>query len=221
MQNKDEDLYLNIVCDREISLSLFDTEDYNGYLKKDSSYNSTCDERSTSDYSLELQKVIFSPIKLLHKPINEWMVGPQTDLNIMDMYKTLIGLQKPIIRTDVIPTITPVTEISPEIKELSESNILFHKVLTVALSEINFLLDKENYKIKIRIKEDIEFPQWKEIVIDIFIKVNYDNLIEFWTMIEEKVRNKILSIKVENKEEIESINKNLAIFIEKLSIDDL
>lgn len=217
MYNKDEDLSLEIIRDREIS---FGTEDYNIYLKKYSGYNSTCDEHSVYDYSLKLQNIIFSPIKLLHKPINEWMVGPQTDINIMDMYKTLIGLQKPIIRTDAVPIIAPITEISPEIKELSESNVLFHKVLTVALSEINLLLDKENYKIKIRIKEDIEFPQWKEIVIDIFIKLNYDSLIEFWTMIEEKVRNKIISIKAENKEDLENINKNIAIFIENC-IDDL
>lgn len=110
-------------------------------------------------------------------------------------------------------------EIDSEIKELSQSNVLFNDVLTTALSEISFLLDKGmdklNYQIKVKIEEDFEIPEWKETLISIKVpERNPKDLIRLWKLIEERVRKKIESIKKENEEEITKINENIVIVIE-------
>lgn len=158
--------------------------------------------------------------------VNRWMVGNQTDLirqwNVAHRWKCLRFIHSQIdkLRTDIAPTVANNSvEVSPEIKEISESNALFNDVLTTALSEIGFLLDKEmdklNYQIKVKIEEDLEIPKWKETLILIKVQErNPKDLIRLWGIVEERVRKKIESIKEENEEEINKINENLVIVIE-------
>lgn len=160
--------------------------------------------------------------------VNRWMVGNQPDLirlrNVGHHRKCLRFIQSQIdkLRTDIVPTVANnFIEVSPEIKEISELDALFNGVLTTALSEISFLLDKEmdklNYQIKVKIEEDLEIPDWKETLISIKIpKRNPKDLIRLWKVVEKRVREKIESIKEENEEEINKINDNLVIVIDEL-----
>jgi hypothetical protein len=160
--------------------------------------------------------------------VNRWMVGDQTDLiklwNVRQRRKCLRFIHSQIdkLRTDIAPTVANnFVEVSPEIREISELNALFNDVLTISLSEISFLLDKEedklNYQINVKIEEDSEIPEWKETLISIKVqKRNPEDLIRLWGIVEERVRKKIESIKVKNEEEINKINENLAIVIEEL-----
>lgn len=110
--------------------------------------------------------------------------------------------------------------ITPEIKGKLESNALFGEILTVALSEINILLDKEigkiGYIIEVGIVCDHEFPQWRDTVITIKVPIKDPKyILQLWNVIEEKVRKKIKSID-EDIEEINKISDNFEIDIEIL-----
>ncbi len=216
---------------REVALSLLrdeevgDTENVNPNIKcKGFGYNSTYDK-----YSLDKRRArLLVPTKPgISKSINEWMVGSQTNIDIIPWWYAAHPLVCPRyfdsqidIRPDTSSTIANnFTEISPEIKELSESNALFNDVLTTALSEISFLLDKEmdklNYQVKVKIEEDLEIPEWKKTLISIKVRErNPKDLIRLWEIVEERVRKNIESIKKENEEEINKINENLVIVIE-------
>ncbi len=160
--------------------------------------------------------------------VNRWMVGDQTDLiklwNVGHRRKCLSFIHSQIdkLRTDIAQTVANnFVEVSPEIKEKSELNALFNDVLTITLSEISFLLDKEEdklkYQINVKIEDDLEIPEWKETLISIKVHGrNHEDLIRLWGIVEERVRKKIESIKVKNEEEITKINENLAIVIEEL-----
>ncbi|CAG1005978.1 hypothetical protein METP3_03766 [Methanosarcinales archaeon] len=218
---------------REVPLSLLrdeevrDTDNINqNIICKGFGYNFTCDE-----YSSDIQKEwLLVPTKSGISKSIEWRFDFQTNI---DMIKPRWYAAHPLVclrdsgsQTDIRPDTSPTiannfTEISPEIKELSESNALFNDVLITALSEISFLLDKEmdklNYQIKVKIEEDLEIPEWKETLISIKVpKRNPEDLIRLWKLVEERVRKRIESIKKENEEEINKINENLAIFIEEL-----
>ncbi len=217
---------------RELALSLLRDEEVgytinvNPNIKcKGFKYNSTCDEYS---FDKPGEWLLGSTKPNIPKSINEWMVGSQTNIDIIKPWWYAVhssvcpryfGSQI-YIRPDTSPTIANnFTEISPEIKELSESNALFNDVLITALSEISFLMDKEmdklNYQIQVKIEEDLEIPEWKETLILIKVpKRNPEDLIRLWKIVEERVRKKIESIKKENEEEINKINENLVIVIE-------
>jgi hypothetical protein len=215
---------LNFLRDEEFG----ETNYLNPNIKyKGFGYNSTCDK-----YSLDKQRVgLLVPTKpFMSKSINEWMIGSQTNPDIINSW---LHAAHPFAspsyfgpHIDIRPYTSPIiannfTEISPEIKELSESNALFNDVLTTALSEISLLLDKEmyklNYQIKVKIEEDLEIPEWKETLISIKVpKRNPEDLVRLWKVVEERIRKKIESVKKENEEEINKINENLAIFIEEL-----
>src|SRR3990170_5537118 len=202
-----------------------DTDNVNPNIKcKGFGYNSTCDEYSSD----KLRAWLLVPTKPdIPKSINEWMVGSQTNIDIIKTWYAVHPLVCPryfgsqiYIRPDTSPTIANnFTEVSPEITELSQSNALFNDVLITALSEISFLLDREmdklNYQIKVKIAEDLEIPEWKETLISIKVpKRSPKDLIRLWKIVEERVRKKIESIKKENEEEINKINENLVIVIE-------
>lgn len=208
---------------KELPLILFCNEEVGGTdnISKGFGYNSTCNEYS-SDKRREWLLVPTKPS--IPMSINEWMVGSQTN---PDIIKALWSVAHPSVcprffdsQTDTSPTIANnFTEVSLEIKELSESNALFNDVLMTALSEISFLLDREmdklNYQIKVKIEEDLEIPEWKETLISIKVpKRSPKDLIRLWKIVEERVRKKIESIKKENEEEINNINENLVIVIE-------
>lgn len=213
---------LGLLRDEEVG----DTDNINPNIKcKGFGYNSTCDE-----YSLDKRRagLLVPTNQNIPKSVNEWMVGSQTNVDIINsLWYTVHPLVCPCYfdsQIDKIPDTSPTiannfTEISPEIKELSESNALFNDVLINALSEISFLLDKEmdklNYQIQVKIEEDFEIPEWKETLILIRVpKRNPEDLIRLWKVVEERVRKKIDSIKKENEEEINKINENLVIVIE-------
>ncbi len=219
------ELALNMLRDEQVG----NTDIVNPNIKcKGFGYNSTCDE-----YSLDKRRAwLFVNAKPnIPKSIKEWMVGSQTNIDIINPWRYAVHplvcpryFDSQIdIRPDTSPTIAnSFTEISPEIKKLSESNALFNDVLTTALSEISFLLDKEidklTYQIQVKIEEDLEIPEWKETLILIKIpKRSPEDFIRLWKVVEERVRKKIESIKKENEEEINKINENLAIFIEELN----
>lgn len=215
----------NIFCDEEI---VEDTTNITPNITCKAFGNSTRDDLSRQwreKLLIQANQQVGTP-----KNVSEWMVGSQTGMDIIKPWYAahplacprFFGSQTDVIRTDTSPTIANnFTEISPEIKELSQSNVLFNDVLTTALSEISFLLDKEmdklNYQIKVKIEEDLEIPDWKETLISIKIpKRNPKDLIRLWKVVEKRVREKIESIKEENEEEITKINDNLVIVIDEL-----
>lgn len=106
--------------------------------------------------------------------------------------------------------------ISPEIKEKLESDVLFDKILTVALSEISNYMDKEigkiGYIIEVSIVQDYEYPDWRDNVITVKVPIKDDPeyIIRLWSTISDRVWRKIRSIK-ERKAEIEKISKNTRI----------
>jgi len=110
-----------------------------------------------------------------------------------------------------------ITEISSEIRELSEKDLHFNKIMANTLTEVDFILDKDgiNYRIRVEIEEDIEVPEWKEFLILIQVSItNYKELVQLWSKISENVRNKIESIKSEN--EILRGYKNFTIILEEI-----
>ncbi len=110
-----------------------------------------------------------------------------------------------------------ITEVSSEIRELSEKDVHFNKILANTLTEVDFILDKDgiNYRIRVEIEEDIEIPEWKEFLILIQISItNHKELVQLWRKISENVRNKIESIKSEN--EILREYKNFTIILEEI-----
>lgn len=106
--------------------------------------------------------------------------------------------------------------VSSEIKEKLESDVLFDKILTVALSEISNYLDKEigkmGYIIEVSIVEDYEYPDWRDNVITIKVPIKDDPkyIIRLWSTTSDRVWEKIRSIK-ERAEEIDKISKNTRI----------
>lgn len=105
--------------------------------------------------------------------------------------------------------------VSPEIKEKLESNALFNKLMTIALSEISSLLDKEigkiGYIIEVSIVQDYEYPDWRDTVIRIKVPIKDPKyIIQLWGKISDHVWTKIGSIK-ENAEEIKRISDNTRI----------
>jgi hypothetical protein len=184
----------------ETTLSLF-CEDIGGTINvnpdvkcKGFEHNFTCDEYSFDKRRTYL-RVPTKPDRL--KSINEWMVGSPTNMDIIISWYSAYSLSCPpllgyiadTIKTDTFPIVAyNFIDISPEIKELSQSNVLFNDVLTTALSEISFLLDKEidklNYQIKVKIEEDFEISEWKKTLITIEVpKRNPKDFIRLWDVI--------------------------------------
>lgn len=105
--------------------------------------------------------------------------------------------------------------ITPEIKEQLGSNALFGDVLTIALTEISSLLDKEigkkGYLIEVSIVQDYEYPDWRDNVITIKVPIkDPKHVIQLWSAVSDKVWRKVGSIK-EDVEEIKKISDNTRI----------
>lgn len=110
--------------------------------------------------------------------------------------------------------------ISPEIKWKLESNVIFGEVLTTALTEISFLLDKEigrnGYIIEVCIVQDYEYPDWRDNVIAIKVPIkDPKRIIKLWNKVSDNVWKKVGSIK-ENAEEIKKISDNTRIAFDML-----
>lgn len=91
------------------------------------------------------------------------------------------------------------TDISPEVKEMAK-NKEFNQVFTSALYEINCFLDRNNiaYTINAKVEEDIEFPEWKDVVVSVKIQQNNpERVFQIWETIEENIENRMSKLKDE------------------------
>jgi hypothetical protein len=126
----------------------------------------------------------------------------------------------------IIPTIFPPQiqslSINPEVREIlkkdEHSRIIIDNVL-LEIQEIPELKD-ENYYINVSLEQDIEVPDWKEIVVSVQVEGrDYDDKMRLWEAIEERVRTKIEHIRdkypAKERKIIDRINENLAIEIEE------
>jgi len=105
--------------------------------------------------------------------------------------------------------------ISPEIERQIESSDSFNKLLTTALTEISYLLDKENgkigYIVEVSVVHDYEYPDLKENVIRIKVPIKDPKyVVDLWYRVGYEVGKKIESIK-EDTEEIKRISDNTRI----------
>lgn len=106
--------------------------------------------------------------------------------------------------------------ISPEIDSQIESNKAFEAMIKTALSEITNALDEEwhgkiGYMIEISIAQDYEYPDWRDIEIEIKVPIDDPKyVLQLWDKVSDRVWNKVASIK-ENAEEIERISDNTRI----------
>lgn len=85
-------------------------------------------------------------------------------------------------------------KISPDIREMAKDNKHFNTILQTTFSEISFLLDKDDlvYQINVDVKEDIEFPEWKETVVSIEISNgNQEEVFQLWETIENQIQGRI------------------------------
>jgi len=154
-----------------------------------------------------------SPIEEVYTDLRE--VLSQTEL-ILKTKALLFDLALAESKKTTISSIPKFTRIGSEIREMSE-DMYFNKILRHSLAEINFLLEKENlnYQINVTIEEDIEIPEWKEILFLIKIsKIKHEELIRLWKNIGENVRKKIELIEIEN-ESIKKQCENISIILEE------
>lgn len=122
----------------------------------------------------------------------------------------IIDKQIKTIKYDNIPNISNnFTEMSTEIIEMTKKDKLVDKSLREILTSINYTL-KDNYKINVQIEQDIEIPDWKEILIIIKLSdIDRKQKIRLWKIIEERARKHIKN----------DINKNIIIILEELDYD--
>jgi uncharacterized protein YajQ (UPF0234 family) len=111
---------------------------------------------------------------------------------------------------------------SPEVKEMLESDDISRTIFDSILLEIQEALESsgENYRINVSLEQDLEVPEWREILISVQVKErNYDEKMKLWESIEEIVRKRIDRIRDEypkrERKIIDGINENLAIEIEE------
>ena len=107
------------------------------------------------------------------------------------------------------------TKVSSEIQTMAKDQY-FNKILMSAFSEIGSFLDKNDftYQINVEVEDDIEIPEWNEIVLSIKVpKTSSDNFYKLWETIEGNVRKKIDSIKVDDAS-IKEKYKNFVIILD-------
>lgn len=118
------------------------------------------------------------------------------------------------IMPDNIPNMSnSFTEMTFEIKDMVKNDKFFNKSLRDILTSINYSLNNENnYKINVQIEQDIEIPDWKEVLILIKLpRRDRRQLISLWRIIEERARKNIKY----------DINKNITIIVEELDQNDI
>ncbi|MGQ9723592.1 MAG: hypothetical protein ACUVXA_20015 [Candidatus Jordarchaeum sp.] len=115
--------------------------------------------------------------------------------------------------------------INPEVREILEKDELSRTILDNVLLEIQEILElrDEDYTINISLVQDIEVPEWKEILFSVQVENrNYDDKMRLWEEIEEGVRTKIEQIREKYPEDewkiIDKINENLAIEVVEIQL---
>jgi len=124
----------------------------------------------------------------------------------------------------IIPTIFPHPQIqsfsiNPEVKEILEKDELSRLVIDNVLLEIQQTpeLTYENYYINVSLEQDIEVPEWKEILVSVQVEErDFIEKMKLWETIEQKIRTKIEEIRGqcstnEQKRKIDELNQDLAI----------
>jgi hypothetical protein len=94
-------------------------------------------------------------------------------------------------------------EVDASIEEMASTTPIFNKMLKVLSSSLGDILTENNLKacIEIKIENDIEYPEWEEIVTTIKIpNIENDKLFEIWGLIESKVREKTNAVLGEGPE---------------------
>lgn len=124
----------------------------------------------------------------------------------MEKYFEMCGVRNSEINRKSMPSTTPnihhkFTKVSSEIQTMA-NDAYFNKMLKGAFLEIGSVLDIQDftYLINVEVKEDIEIPEWKEIVLSVKVpKTNPDKFFQLWEMVERNVRNKIDLIEVDDE----------------------
>lgn len=127
-----------------------------------------------------------------------------------------------LVQTLLPPLQIRTLSISLEVGEILDKNEYLKIVLDNALLEIQKILNlkDENYIINVSLEQDIEVPEWKEIVVSIQVRErDYNEKMNLWEEIEEKVRTKIEQIQnrypPKERKIIDKIYQNLSIEIEE------
>lgn len=140
------------------------------------------------------------------RSVNRYIKPPSTvsRQDLVEKYLDLVQVCNSEIDRISVPSTIPncypkFTKVSSEIQSMAKDQY-FNKILMSAFSEIGSFLDKNDftYQINVEVEEDIEIPEWNEIVLLIKVpKTSSDNFYQLWETIEGNVRKKIDSIKVD------------------------
>lgn len=125
----------------------------------------------------------------------------------------------PIIPTVLLGPQIKAFSISPEVREMMETNELHRTILDSVLLEIQETLElrDENYYINVSFEQDIEVPEWKEILISVKVEdMDFIEKMNLWETMEQQVRTEIEDIRNHcisdnQKRIIDEINQGLAI----------
>ena len=151
-------------------------------------------------------------------PIGSWEDGSQSELiqQIFEMKAQLFDISLTNSKKSTISSVPKFTKISSEIREMS-TDTYFNEIFRNILSEIDFLLGKEDliYQVNVKIEPDIEIPEWEEILFLIRIpRINHKELIRLWKKIGENVREKIELIEIDS-EATKKKYENISIILEE------
>ena len=124
-----------------------------------------------------------------------------------------------IIPTKFLSHIMQRLSITPEVIEKMEEDKHLRMVINNALNEVKGLLDlsNENYLIRASFEQDIEVPDWEEILVSVQIEErDFGEKMKLWEAIEEKVRSRIEDVRRqcvtdEQKRMIDEINQGLSV----------
>ena len=141
--------------------------------------------------------------------------------DLMDKYLEIYGLNNSEIDRKSMLSTTPklhhkFTKVSSEIQTMAKDAYL-NTMLKNAFLEIGHILDIRDctYRIDVEVKEDIEIPEWKEIVLSVKVpKTNPDDFFQLWEIVERNVRNRINLLEMDD-EHIKEKYENFVIILDE------
>jgi hypothetical protein len=111
--------------------------------------------------------------------------------------------------------------IHPEVRVHMENDEYLRKIIDVSVIELsNALEDEDSYLLEVFEENDAEVPRWIENIIRVRIgNVKFENKIELWENLEERVRSKIEEIRKQlppnKRRKIDALNESLSIRLEE------
>lgn len=165
-----------------------------------------------------LYSILYSILKRYHEKLS------LSSIEAIPRFRRFVILPEVrlLVQTLFSPPQIRTLSISPEVQEILEKDEYSKIVLDNVLLEIQETLDlrDENYTVNVSLEQDIEVPEWREIVVAIQVRErDYNEKMNLWEEIEEKVRAKIEQIqsRYPPKEQkiIDKIYQNLSIEIEE------